>query len=483
MAKNNIKSWMKKTNFKYGTNATILIIAVVTVAILLNVLVDSFGVKADLTPNKLYSIDKKTIDILTALDKDVEIYGLFDEVTFKQNDRDKSILELLEKYTKYGHVTLNYIDPERDPSLIKTLDPNNQLELAANDFVVKSGSKTKKVAYKSLFNTEFNYNTFQTVITGSAAEEKFTGAIRFVTADVTPYVYFLTGHGEYELNSDFTLVKQTLENNNYLTGSLNLITEGAIPAATEILVIASPKRDISEDERLLIEEFVLNGGNLMLMVDALSDDPEMPQIQRLLQNYNLALNYDQVKENDSARHLPGNQFTLIPVVADNTINSALNPSRFTMLLPRSRSIEILKNEKEFMTIISLLYTGNKATGEPITAGNKENMGPLNLAVAVDYKGGYKPAKVVVMGNANYIRDDYVYQYQQYSINAFYFFLNTVFWMRNEADTIYIRPKNYEMPSLTLTQQQAKSIGIVAMVGMPLVILALGFVMFLRRRHL
>jgi hypothetical protein len=53
--KNKFSLWIKKTNFKYGTNATILIVAVITVAVLLNVLVDSFGLKAGLNPVSFFS--------------------------------------------------------------------------------------------------------------------------------------------------------------------------------------------------------------------------------------------------------------------------------------------------------------------------------------------------------------------------------------------------------------------------------------------
>ncbi|HBN84748.1 MAG TPA: ABC transporter [Clostridiales bacterium] len=480
---NKLASWIKKTNFKHGTNATILIVAVIAIAVLLNVLVDSFGIKADLTPNRLYSIHDRTVEVLSNLNKDVEIYGLFDETTFRQNDRDKSILEMLDKYGKYEHVSLIYVDPERDPALIKTLDPANVLELSANDFVVKSGEKTKKVPYNSLFKSEFNYQTFQTTITGSVAEEKFTGAVKFVTADATPYVYFLTGHGENDLTNEYTLLKDTLENNNYLVGTLNLLTDPDIPDETEILIMASPKTDITDDERVLIEDYVVNGGNLMVMVDALNEDPTFNELNKLLQLFNLAVEYDQVKENDSSRYLPGSQYTLVPIVAKNTINSALNPEKFAMILPKSRSIEILRNEKEYVTTIPLLTTSKQAIGEPISEGRNEIDGPLNLAVAVDYQGGYKPAKIVVMGNANYIKDDYIYAYQQYSINAFYFFANTLFWMRDDADTIYIAAKSYEMPKLALTQQQAKTIGIVSIIVLPVIILGIGLFVFLRRRHL
>ena len=39
-----------------------------------------------------------------------------------------------------------------------------------------------------------------------------------------------------------------------------MLTESQIPEETEILIMASPKKDITDDERVLIEEYIVNGG-------------------------------------------------------------------------------------------------------------------------------------------------------------------------------------------------------------------------------
>ena len=67
-----------KRRFRYGTNSVILMVAVVVIAVLVNVLLEQLPMSVDITSESLYSITDKTKEILNSLDKDVEIYALYD---------------------------------------------------------------------------------------------------------------------------------------------------------------------------------------------------------------------------------------------------------------------------------------------------------------------------------------------------------------------------------------------------------------------
>ena len=54
---------------------TIVFIAVLLVV---NLLVEQLPVKFDLTRNKLFSLSEQTLDILEKLDRDINIYGLYE---------------------------------------------------------------------------------------------------------------------------------------------------------------------------------------------------------------------------------------------------------------------------------------------------------------------------------------------------------------------------------------------------------------------
>jgi hypothetical protein len=234
---NNIKKTfnkvLKSRTFKYGTNSIILIAAVVAIAVVFNILVDMTQIKWDLTPNKLYSIGDTTKKILKELDKDVTIYGLFDESRISSSS-DKEFVELLDQYAKYSHVTVEYVDPDKNPGILKQIDPENVLkDVSKSAFVVKSGNKVKNLSYYDLFSTYFDQQTFQTHVTGSLAEQGFTGAIKYVTSEITPTIYFTTGHDEKDVDKNFTSLKDQLVNNNYDVKPVNLVVEDKVPEDVE----------------------------------------------------------------------------------------------------------------------------------------------------------------------------------------------------------------------------------------------------------
>jgi len=186
-----------------------------------------------------------------------------------------------------------------------------------------------------------------------------------------------------------------------------------------------------------------------------------------------------VKENDSARYVPNMQYDIIPFVQSNSINSDLGTDRFGMVMPNSRSIKILKNEKEWITVTSLIKTSEKAVGEQISGG-EDVKGPLDIAAAVEYSGGMKPVRLIVMGNSSYVGEDVMNYYNR---NGLYFFINSLFWLENKQDEEVVAPKIYETPRLDINQMQANIMGGVVVIVLPLMILLTGLFVYLRRRHL
>ena len=81
--KNVFKKFFNKRSLKYGSNSAILIVAVIAIAVLVNLLVGMLDLKLDLTPNKLFSLSDVTKAELKKLEQDVEIIGLFDEQDFR----------------------------------------------------------------------------------------------------------------------------------------------------------------------------------------------------------------------------------------------------------------------------------------------------------------------------------------------------------------------------------------------------------------
>ncbi len=475
---------INKRTLKYGSYAAIITAAVIVLAIMLNLIIGMLDLRLDLTPNKLFSLSETTVDILNELDKDVEIIGLFDDGTIASDRVYKQVTDLLSLYDKYPRVTVRYVDPDRNPGIINQLDPDGSLDLGKTDFVVRSTvngvEKKKKLEDNDLFEVEIDQYTFSRNTTGSNAEQGFTGAIKYVTSEYTPVVYFTEGHDEYDVNYYYANLKSYLERNNFLVKTINLMTVDKMPDDAELVIIASPKKDFSYAERDVLDNYFYNGGKAIFMFDYLENDPSFDQLNDLLGKFNLAINYDKVKETDESRHLAQDPYTLVVDVKSNSIV----PRAFNTLLKNSRSLTILKNVKDYITTTSLITTSSTAVGEMVNKSRGEDLtGPLDIAVAVEYKGGQKPSKIIAMGNSTFVNDSAIQVYGAFYSTNVKFFLQAMNWMVERKDDIIVPTKSYDYNRFYPTQKQSTVMRWVLTVVFPLLILGTGLMVYLRRRHL
>lgn len=483
----NLFKSINRRSLKYGSLSIMLTAVVVAIAVIVNLFVGMIqdkGIiktKFDLSANKLFSVGETTKGILKDIKEDVVIYALFDTAVVNSTSFSQ-FKSVVDQYGQYKHITVKYVDPDKNPGLIKEIDPTGLKGIDKETFVIK-GVKTNKIKVitsSDVIQNEYDKQTGETTGTNFIGEQSFTGAIKYVTADKTPVVYFTQGHQEGEVDSNYTSLKKQLESNNYEVKSINLLTNDKVPADAAILIVASPKADLEPTEKNLIKEFVGNGGNAVFLFDYLESNPKLAQFEDLLQNYNVGLDYDKVKETDTQRYVQ----TPYAVILDAP-QSEIIPQDYNLLLLNSRSIRMLSNKKEYVTLTSLAKTSDKAIGEQVDKANGNDIkGPLNLAIAVEYKGGSAPGKVLVMGNGTFITDAAQQTYGQYFQYGNNFFTMSLNWMMDQKDDVVIDAKSYDTAKMNLSSQaQANTIAFLVVIVLPLLILGFGTFVWLRRRHL
>jgi len=481
-----ILRFFRNKNLKYGVNSIVVTVIVIALAVVVNLLVGIPQIKFDLTPGKIYTIGDVTKELLNGLQNEVEIVCLFDELqppsTYSISASDaKDAMNMLYSYANYPKVSLTFIDPDRNPGYIRELDPDGTLSLNKGNFIVRRGQKAKKITLSELFEMQTNQQTYEQYIVGMKAEEAFSGAIKYISAEETPIVYFVEGHGETALTK-FAQLRNYLLNNNYLVETLNLFGAGAVPDDAELLVFASPKLDLFPQEiDILSDYFRQKGGNVLFMFDYDEYAADMDNFNRVLtDNANLTINNDKVRSEDSTTHMPDDPYTIFYTTGRNEVFS----EPIQLLLHNSRSVSRLMNTKEWLTTTSLLSTSEKSFSEPVGPGRDERPGPLDVAVAVENKGGMAVAKIVVIGNGTFISDDAIglYGAQLYQYNS-RMFLYVLRWMLGEQDTLTIQSKVNRTPVLTITQAQTNFLGVFLIVILPILIMGAGFTVYLRRRHL
>ncbi|NLL70195.1 MAG: GldG family protein, partial [Epulopiscium sp.] len=276
MKRINIKQSFHNKKFKYGGYATLVTIIFIAILVVINLVVEQMGIKVDLTRNELYSLSQQTYDILNDLQEDVTIYGLY------ETGREQTMVtEILERYANRSKkVHIEYKDPILYPQFAMQYDKEGK-GVGVGSIIVESGNKFKVISQYDLVNYNYNpYDPTQAQAESLAIEQRVTAAIDYVTSDKNPMIYTLVGHNEDQLPF---IVKEQLERENYTLEELNLLTSDKELGQDDTLFIATPKRDITQEEDEKVRQFLEKGGRAIFLLDFVEED--LPIFEDLLKSY------------------------------------------------------------------------------------------------------------------------------------------------------------------------------------------------------
>jgi ABC-type uncharacterized transport system involved in gliding motility auxiliary subunit len=477
----------KHNRLKYGSLSVGILAIVIAIAVFINLIMIKYDIKWDLTPNKIYSLSEETEELIKNLDKEVTIYGLFDDGTIPMsNDLGsaegtyEAVTKLIDKYKSLSSkIKVKYIDPLKDPDILTELDRENTQGLKQGDFFFVCGNKGRKVMGSELMKTYYSQENEMLSMSFFTAETKFTSAIKIVSSDRTPTIYFTQGHQETNYEENYTFLKDgVLEYFGYETKSLDLMTSEKVPEDADAIFVMGPKMDLTPSESQKITDYLNKGGKALFMFDPIAPNRDLPEFDKVLAEYGMVLNYDRVKENDSSRHTSGDPYSITISPEVNEINAKINQyDGFKIAMPNSRSINILKTKKDGLEVTPLLKTSKTAVGEQIDKSKGRDLdGPLNLGVAAEYPS--IGAKIMVIGNASFFTDRFLREY-----NSIYFFDSINDFLLYKDDSINIQSKSMEAERLNLTQREANITGIIIVFVVPFLIFAIGTAVWMRRRHL
>ncbi|KNY29146.1 ABC-type uncharacterized transport system [Pseudobacteroides cellulosolvens ATCC 35603 = DSM 2933] len=462
--------------FKYGAAAILTAVIVIIIAVVVNLIVIKLDIQWDLTTNKIFSLNKTSVDFVKKLNKEVTIYGLYDNTKAEVGDQNAILNELLKQYQNASDkIIVKYVDPDKDPAIISKLDPEKTKQIAKGDILVSCGKKLDVIPANSI---TYSQSTQYGQDTSLMVENYLTTAIKRVSNEKTPTVYYTTGHNESIFVDEFNQIKVAVEAGGYYTKALNLQTEPKVPDDCETIFIMAPKSDLSNDEGKKIQDYLDRGGKIFFAFDPVIPNQNMPVFDKVLAEYNLSLNYDKVKEGDDSRYVSGDPNNLLVALESNAIFGEIPAGQFALNMPNSRSINILKAKKEALEIVSLARTSEKAVGMQVDQSKgKDINGPLDLVVAAEYSGGTQDSRILVWGNAAMFNDKLLTQ------NTYQILAVCMSWLIQNKDDMGIPPKSLNFETINISETNANITAIILIGAVPLLIFGLGTFVWLRRRHL
>ncbi len=284
--------------------------------------------RIDLTSEKKYSLSQESKQILRNLDDIVYIKVYLDGdlpndlVRFRQSI-EEHILELQAyagRFLEYEFVNLY----EETDTEIRNRQMQELAEkgLRITDVQLRDdeGGLTTKIIFPgaviSYGNIEFPVNLlknnpalpYQENLKNSveALEYEFMRAIKSITSDKVEKVAFIEGHGEldfyetYDISTELSLFFQV--DRGRITGDLSQVMD------YKALLISQPEQAFSEKEKFVLDQYLLNGGNILFFIDPVEANEDSLirgrtftrfrelNIYDLLFKYGVRMSYNLVKD-------------------------------------------------------------------------------------------------------------------------------------------------------------------------------------------
>ncbi|WP_143304544.1 gliding motility-associated ABC transporter substrate-binding protein GldG [Chitinophaga vietnamensis] len=305
-------------------------LAVVLLLTAINIGAAYFHGRWDLTAEKRYTLTANTRQMLRQLDSPVEIEVFLKgdyPATFRQ--LAQATQELLDEFREYGkqHIRYTFVNPGlglSDSARMKFLGEltaqgimpfNMKVQQDANDsYSEKLIFPGALVHYKgktigvNLLKNQGGQDPMQTMSNSEALlEYQFANAISKLREDKKPLVGYMLGNGE-SLGIEVYDALNTLQS-NYGLDTVTLQSARYIPQDFSVLLFAKPSAAFSDEDKLKIDQYIMNGGKVLWFIDETSASMDSLQkhneflafdrglnLEDLLFRYGVRINQDLIQD-------------------------------------------------------------------------------------------------------------------------------------------------------------------------------------------
>jgi ABC-type uncharacterized transport system involved in gliding motility auxiliary subunit len=454
----NAKEMITGRQGRNTSNTLLMTIAILGIVVVINYLGNTNSTKWDLTENLQNSLTPETLAIIKALPAKVNVTGFFSPRYSKE-----TATRLLENYktASEGKFDYKFVDPDADPVAAQAAQITRDGTL-----VFSMAGRTEQITYPD--------------------EKELSSALVRLSNPEKRNIYFLTGHGEYELEGTtgikYSIVKTALEAKNYTVHTLNLLNDPTIPDDALSIVIAGGKKPLNDSEVNLLKAY-LQKGKAVVWLDNPVAESGINNVDDLFSAY-LKSDWGITIDDDLMIDTNVNPPTIL--VADKYGNHPITNKLqgLVTLFPGSRSIQY-DPQSEKVVGYPLVTSSATSWGEMDTASIAsqkvspdsavDRIGPLEVAIAA--KNMDTNGRLVVIGDAEFANDDNFNQYGNGTL-----LINSIDWAAGQEDLINMTPR--QATQRILAPPTVFSQGLIMLVSVfiiPGLILVVGIITWIQRK--
>ncbi|MGN0180113.1 MAG: Gldg family protein [Monoglobaceae bacterium] len=466
----------KVSDRKLKINNAIVTAAVIAGVILVNAIVSAVAekmpMKFDMTNDGVYNYSEETKQVLAEAEGEINIYALYPDST--TGELVQTVRETLDNYRQMGkNITVTYKDPYEDPAFAAKYGN----DVTIGSVIVEQGDRFKVIPLEKI--------CLQNKYSGSVsidAEKQLTSAIRYVSGlGREVKAYFVKGHNEYAGKA--SAFASALESEGYMIDEITISADG-IPEDADLIISLMPSVDFTAEEIAALDEYLLGGGRAAFEFTAGGVNAE--RLNSYLSEWGLTVNNDFIVENDSSMAYRSRTGVPMPApkIEKHTITEKLTDGDIRFIAPASCSIGLNKNNAQYAVVTSLLTTSKNSWGIKDLSSNStekkdgDTEGPMTVAALAEKQDS---GKIFVLGslqatempglleNASYCNGDLV--------------MNTLSYLTDKGDALNIRAKVISAEALSMSEKQVKVTSVLVQYILPLLILAAGLIVWLKRRYM
>ncbi len=489
--KKSFKQFITARNTRRGATSVgitvMLIAAIVLVNVVLAILSDRSAMYIDVTESRNFKLQSETIDYISGLEKDVDLYVLAKEEDLESNASTnfqfyQQMNRLLHEFEyNSDKIKLHYVDLVKNPTFLSAYPNVNRTE--THMILATCGENYTTIDPSDIFgyDTETSKNEGYMVIKNQYVEQSVTSAILKVTKDYRITVSVLSGQDE----GDVSAFTSELALNAYDIETVDLEKKN-LSADSQFVIIYKPSSDISDAVYKKLSAWLVNdekyGHNILYFPGDDNNTSAYPNLNKLLADYGMEVQYGYICENDTDYLIDSSyHFTSAFRYADTAFTEGLSTTSRPVVMGAVMPIRILDTAKA----VAILTSSDDVEFENLSTDTREKVDPPLVGAAVGRKGGSTSgltSTVTVIGSSDAVTENYLRRKQ--SFNNDYYFINLVNILSQKGDVdIIIAGKDPTSTELGITSiNNVSFLSAAVRFILPGLVLAAGLIVWIRRRH-
>jgi ABC-2 type transport system permease protein len=296
--------------------------------------------RIDLTSDKRYSLHPATVEVLESLEEPLEVEILLTgNLPGGMRRLQRSIEETIRTFNAYSSekITFYYQDPlalpkeEQEDYIVGLseygINPTNL-------YVNEDGGQKSKLIFPGVIIRNAEFETGSLLLRGEMGmgpdqvlnqsvenlEFELINGIRKLISKQAFEIGLAMGQGELSVDEGFGIVEALADNYEVYKVPLEQAKKPSDLDPFKIMIVSGPKEKYTETEIYLLDQYLMNGGNIIFLIDALAYDmaqaggegtvamPFENGLDQLLFRYGVRVNKDLIQDMNFGRY---------PVMAGN----------------------------------------------------------------------------------------------------------------------------------------------------------------------